>query len=78
MHSDKASEKLNIKKFHVGGGSATMMKLIVVIVNALIPSLVFVPCALWMRCLPQIKIMIIDLERETVRTQYVKKIYQHA
>ena len=43
-----------------------------------IPSLVFVPCALWMRCLPQIKIMIIDLERETVRTQYVKKIYQHA
>ena len=55
-----------------------MMKLIVVIVNALIPSLVFVPCALWMRCLPQIKIMIIDLERETVRTQYVKKIYQRA
>ena len=52
MHSDKASEKLNIKNFHVGGGSATMMKLIVVIVNALIPSLVFVPCARRMRCLP--------------------------
>ena len=49
---DKASEKLNIKNFHVGGGSATMMKLIVVIVNALIPSLVFVPCARRMRCLP--------------------------
>ena len=50
MHSDKASEKLNIKNFHVGRGSATMMKLIVVIVNALIPSLVFVPCARRMRC----------------------------
>ena len=52
MHSDKASEKLNMKKFHRGGVSANMMKLTVAIVIALIPSLVFVTCAGRMRCLP--------------------------
>lgn len=51
-----------------------MMKLIAIIVNTLIPSLVFVSCAGRMRCLPSIKI-IIDLVRETVRTQYVNKIF---
>ena len=72
MHSNKASEKLNIKVV-----SAYMTKLIAVIVNALIPSIVFVPCACRMRCLPYIKI-IIDFERETVRTRYANKIFQHA
>lgn len=52
MHSDKPNQKLNITSFHVGGPNATIMKLIAVIVNALLPFLVFVPCAGKMRCLP--------------------------
>lgn len=52
MHSDKPHQKLNITTFHVGGLNATTMKLIAVIVNALLPFLVFVPCAGKMRCLP--------------------------
>ena len=52
MHSDKPNQKLNITTFHVGGLNATIMKLIAVIVNALLPFLVFVPCAGKMRCLP--------------------------
>ena len=42
MRNDLANQKLNITNFHVGGVSATMIKLTVVIVNALIPSFVFV------------------------------------
>ena len=53
------------------------MKFIVVIVNARIPSLEFVPCAGRVRCLPWIKI-IRDLERQTVKTQYVNRICQRA
>ena len=52
MHSDKPNQKLNITTFHFGGLNATIMKLIAVIVNALLPFLVFVLYAGKMRCLP--------------------------
>ena len=59
MQSDEANQKLNISIFHAGRPSAsrklswlTMKNWILLFVNALIPSLLFVPCAGMMRYMP--------------------------
>ena len=51
-HAQRLRLKAKYNKFRLNGVGTTIMKLIVVIVNAPIPSLEFVPCAGSMRFLP--------------------------